>query len=103
MKRVEDDDDPVVPAETLAVPDRRCGYAVGLAVVHPRADVQRIVVIQEKDFGRLRRRGAFDRPGLVKIRQHLCPAPHRFVEPAVDDGGGLDPNHAHFFVGISMR
>ena len=66
------------------------GDLVRLAVEHPRADVQRIVVVHHPDFGLLRRRTTFVGILLHEARCRRRHAPGLVVQAAVDDGRRRD-------------
>ena len=100
VERVEDDDQPIVVSQTLAMPHRRRGDPFGLAVVHARTDVERIVVIKQvhfSDFGRL---GAVAWTNLVEIVDDFGRVPDRIVQPPVNYGRCVDTHDAHDLGGI---
>ena len=67
VERVEDDDEAIVGPQALAVPVGRCHDELRIAVVHARADVEGVVVVEEIDLGPLGRRRAVAGPDLVEV------------------------------------
>jgi hypothetical protein len=93
VERVEDHDEPIVGAQALTVPARRRHDELRLAVVHARADVEGVVVVEDVDLGRLGRRGTVAGSYLMEVGDDVGGLPNRFVELAVDDGRRRGADH----------
>ncbi len=100
VERIEDHDESIVGPQPLTVPARRRHDELRLAVVHARADVERVVVVEEIDLGRLGRRGAVAGSYLMEVGDDVGRLPNRFVELAVDDGRRRGADHADGLAGV---
>ena len=67
VERVEDHDEAIVGAQSLAVAERWRDDQRGVAVVHAGADVEVVVVVEEVDLGGLGGRGAVAWADLVEV------------------------------------
>ena len=67
----------------------------GLAVVHPRADVQRRVVVRHTQLGQFGGRLAFVGVALRERRGRGSPQPHLVVETAIDHDDGVRAHRLH--------
>jgi hypothetical protein len=81
-KRVERDQDVLGLIDIVATAQRRLDTAV--LAVHPRADVEHIVVKDDPHVHRIGRRRALDRLFLDEIGDRRCLLPHLVIETAVD-------------------
>src|SRR2546423_4428996 len=78
---------PVVPVrvEKLVAPRHRGANAtLAQSVVHPRTDVECVIIEQDAHLGLLTRRGTFVGLLLMKVGDRGRARPCRFVEPTVD-------------------
>ena len=104
--RRQHDRDPVVVAEPQRpVPQGTGGDQVGLAVPETSADVQRVFVVEQVDFGAFGGLGALDGLRLMEVVDDGCPRPDGVVEAPVDHRRRVRPYHADGLhdVGVGNR
>jgi hypothetical protein len=74
-----------------------------LAVVHPSADIQRVVVVRHAQFGPFGGGLAFVRVALGERGGGRRPQPDLVVEAAVDHHARVRPHHLHHRYGCVAR
>ena len=103
VERVEGHIEAIVLADRVVLPQVLRSDARRIGVVEPRADVQRVVVVEEQYFRALLGLRIFDRRGLMQIVDECSRRPDRVVEPAVDHGRSRGANHPHGLVSRIAR
>ena len=86
VERIERHVEAVVLADVVGLAQVVRRDLVGLGVVEPRADVQRLVVVEQIDLGALVGDRVLDRARLVQVVDERGRRPRGVVELAVDDG-----------------
>ena len=88
--RIENDCEVVAAGEQYVAHFLTGNNAVRVAIIHPRADVQRFAIREHAHFGTLSHGLTFTRLTLHEAAEQFTFAPHRFVELSVNHRRGCD-------------
>ena len=95
VERIDRDVEPVVLPDVVVLAHVARRDQLGVVVVEPRRDIERIVVVENEHLGALVGLGVLDRRHLVQIVDDGRRRPDRVAQVAVDDGRRRRAHDAH--------